>query len=265
MSEKTPHTNERPILVPRGQKIGEDPADRKVEVWTLTDMVAENGKSIARSQAAEQLGNDYGIVEKTISDKTLSEEGQNALAREYAGQPLKGDTVSYLGDHGVFEDFTLGDTYRTGDGPLMVIITDAEGLSTGIRASEIFKTKEQSNTERLERTQEAINEGVAARGEAALHAAGVEAPISPEDQAEALQREIKKVETEIIDMTEGLSDLDKRAMWHYATSLYPAESESAKRKLSFKFEENNPGLLAVHKAAYQRLHVLRVQAGTLAK
>ena len=219
MSETTPQTNERPILVPRGQKPGENPADRKVEVWTLTNMVAENGKRIVRSQVAEQLGDNYGIVEKTISEKTLSDEGQNALAREYSGKDLIDDP----------------------------------------------STEKRANDERLQRTQELIHEGVADRGEAVLHAAGIEAPISPEDQAETLQREIKKVETEITDMTENLSESDKRAMWQYATALYPAESDGAQRKLSFKFEENYPGRLSAYKAAYQRLHELRVQAGILDK
>lgn len=79
MSEK--YSENQPILVPRSG----DKATRRVEVWHLTsDVDVVSGRSIARSQSPEANRGSYGYVEKPLSNKTLSLEGQAELAEELA-------------------------------------------------------------------------------------------------------------------------------------------------------------------------------------
>jgi hypothetical protein len=101
-------------------------------------------------------------------------------------------------------------------------------------------------------------------GEPALSGEADATP-SLESERAAYDSQINALNAELNVLADTLSKTDKVAVWQYAASINGTEKEYAKSKLSYKFEENNPGLLTRYENTFKKLHALRVKAGILDK
>ena len=99
--------------------------------------------------------------------------------------------------------------------------------------------------------------------EAAQRVSGMEQPSPSELELAELNRQIEEVNQSLNIMVEDFSVTDRTAVWQFATSINYNEEDYAKRKLSYKFEENNPGILGKYKEAFVKLFKLRAKADVL--
>jgi hypothetical protein len=222
MSEKSPVSTEH-VLVPRSPLPGEDPSTRKIEVWHIKGrnpdgtiradsqegevevQVIDPDKKLRRGESNEL---ETLVPSNDLPKSITSPEGQEALARELAGKPLRGDTiVANVG--GKFTELTLGDYADTEKGaPRVVETLDAEGNThhqeEGVILPEnqayMRQLKEQQDRRGVETDlvspEELTPEEIKEVGEATLDAAEVEEPIdmSRTESAAALQGIVDRVE-----------------------------------------------------------------------
>lgn len=85
---------EKYVYVPRTTESADGTKTTRVEKWKLTTRVGENGKQIASSLIPEEKDGKVGIVEKGLSETTLSAGSQEVYKKQYEdAERAKGHSV----------------------------------------------------------------------------------------------------------------------------------------------------------------------------
>ena len=223
--ENKPESPKRTVLAKSGP-------EGKITTWNDTGKQFDNGarRVLASQEDMTVIPQDGGESYKEpverihVSKASLTEAGQETLARELAGMPLRGDKLIHQTQTGNLIEASMHDVYEV-DGVKYATLLDAEGNE---HYAHLEHLEPGSQAEQREKFKEEMSE----IGEEVLEAAGVDQPLNPypehsqqhidwNTQQHALQQEASSAKDIIGDLKSGRPPLNPQPVPSFVDQAQP--------------------------------------------